>query len=175
MPGPHERYRFCPVCGGSLDLRVRGDAERLVCAACGFVFYQNPIVGVAVIVSDEAHRVLLVQRARGERAGQWCIPCGNVEWDEHIREAAVRELREETGLEVTVDSVYEVHSNFHDPESHTVGVWFAGHVTGGRLEAGDDASAAAYFDLGTLPPLAFETDRLVLERMWAEQCSRRGS
>ena len=173
MPAPPDRYRFCPKCGGALELQPRGDTDRHVCTACGSVLYHNPTAGVAVIVRDEAGRVLLVERGRGTRKGLWCIPCGNVEWHEHIREAAAREFTEETGLAVAVGDVYDVHSNFHDAEAHTVGIWFSGRVTGGHLQAGDDASDADFFPLDGLPPLAFETDELVLNRLRREQAAAR--
>ncbi len=102
-------------------------------------------------------------------AGEWCIPCGYIEWGEDIRVAAYRELLEETGLEAKIGSVYAVHSNFHDPDSLTVGIWFRGTVTGGTLQAGDDLDMVDYFPLDALPePLAFPTDRLVLEQLRQE-------
>jgi hypothetical protein len=59
-----------------------------------------------------------------------------------------------------------VHSNFHDPQRLTVGVWFAGSVTGGLLAAGDDLDAAEFFPLAAPPqPLAFPTDLLVLDEL----------
>ena len=73
-----------------------------------------------------------------------------------MREAAYRELLEETGLHVEVGPVYTVHSNFHDPESLTVGIWFNGSVVGGTLQAGDDLDLVDYFHLDNPPePLAF--------------------
>ena len=101
------------------------------------------------------------------QAGLWSVPAGYVDYGEDIREAAARELREETGLVAVIGEVLHAASNFHDPAKLTVGVWFAGRVTGGVLEPGDDADAAAFFALDELPPLAFETDRELLEKLFA--------
>ena len=80
-----------------------------------------------------------------------------------------REMLEETGLQVEVGAVYAVHSNFHNPDSLTVGIWFQGTVIGGTLQAGDDLDAVDYFPLDLLPePLAFPTDRLVLDQLRQE-------
>lgn len=156
---------FCPECGARLERPADGGRER---CSCGFVKYRNPIVGVAVVVRDGSGRVLMGRRAKGDYAGLWCIPCGYVEWDEDVREAARREFAEETGLEVTIGPVVAVHSNFHNPRQHTVGIWFEGRVIGGELAPLDaELSELAYFEPGAPPPLAFPTDGLVLAELAA--------
>ena len=87
------------------------------------------------MVRDEAGRLLLVLRGRDPGRGRWSLPGGRIEPGESAAEAAAREVREETGLEVEVGELlasvdlaggYRVHD-------------FAATVTGGQLHAGDDA------------------------------------
>jgi ADP-ribose pyrophosphatase YjhB (NUDIX family) len=133
------------------------------------VHYRNPGVGAAVVIRDDEGRLLMVRRGPGaSRPGLWAIPAGFVDYGEDIRDAAVRELREETGLVADLGPVVHVASNFHDPDKLTVGVWFVGRVTGGTLEAGDDVDDVGFFALDALPPLAFETDLQLLEILGAE-------
>lgn len=163
MPLPDGSRTFCPECGAPLAFDPPGGRPRPYCRSCGFVRYLNPAVGVAVVLRDAVGRVLLGRRATGEYAGLWCIPCGYVEWDEHVRDAARREFEEETGLAVDLGAVVAVHSNFHNPRQHTVGIWFEGAVTGGTLHPVDgELTELAYFPAGAPPPLAFPTDAVVL-------------
>ena len=162
--------RYCPDCGGSLFFDYRGGERRPMCPACGFIRYRNPAVGVAVVVRDGDGRVLFGRRAKGDYTGQWCIPCGYVEWDEDVREAAIREFAEETGLTVTLGRVITVHSNFHNRDKQTVGIWFEATARSGVLHPVDgELTEIAWFAPGTPPhPLAFPTDSLVLSQLVAE-------
>lgn len=159
------RYRYCPKCGG--DLYQYEMINHPQCVSCGFIFYQNPIVGVAAIVIQDK-KVLLGKRSTSNK-GKWCIPCGFVEYAEEIREAAKREFLEETGLRIQIGQVYEVHSNFHNSNQHTVGVWFLAKVEDGELQAADDLSEVDYFSYENLPELAFSTDQLVLTKLHRER------
>jgi ADP-ribose pyrophosphatase YjhB (NUDIX family) len=149
------------------------DRERLVCARCLYVMYENPIVGVAVILQSADGKILLGRRARKSTyPGLWCIPCGYVEYDEDVRDAARREFREETGLDVEVGKVFTVLSNFHNPETHTVGIWFQAELAGGFLQAGDDLEEVGWYSPATPPPMAFPSDNAVLEMLNDSCCSK---
>lgn len=160
-----QRFFYCPKCGAQLNYRQQQDRLRLTCQACGYIFYENPVVGVAVMIINDAGQILLGRRRGGSYDGLWCIPCGYVEYDEDVYDAAKREFQEETNLDVEITRVFTVLSNFHDPERHTVGIWFLARVKGGEPVAGDDLSEVGFFDLQNLPPLAFPTDRMVLDSL----------
>jgi ADP-ribose pyrophosphatase YjhB (NUDIX family) len=143
-------FRFCPACGAALG-EARG-------CACGW--RRRPTVGAAVVLI-ESGRILLGRRFDGG----WCVPCGRVEWNESIEDAARREFKEETGLDVELRGVLAVLSNFHDPADHSVGVWYEGVRTGGTLAPGDDLVEAAWHPLDRLPPLRFPTDAEAIGRL----------
>jgi ADP-ribose pyrophosphatase YjhB (NUDIX family) len=153
-------YRYCPLCAN--PLQPFNDKERLrsICEGCGWIHYLNPTVGVAVVLITNRHILL------GERQnGGWCIPCGHVEWDETVEEAAVREFAEETGLTVSLDSILSVQSNFHDPKHHTVGIWYLGKRVSGFLHPGGDLLQVSFFPLDNIPSLRFPTDQHVINLM----------
>ena len=88
------------------------------------------------VVRDERGRVLLVRRGHEPALGKWSLPGGRIEPDESPEQAAVREVREETGLEVQVGELLSTVDLWGGYRVHD----FAATVVGGELRAGDDAS-----------------------------------
>jgi ADP-ribose pyrophosphatase YjhB (NUDIX family) len=117
---------------------------------CGFVFYQNPIPAAGALVLKNGE-LLLVKRAHPPRIGWWCLPAGFMEWKEHPSQTAVRELKEETGLDVSLDELFNVYSGDDDPRTNAVLILYLAHETGGLLEPADDALEAEYFPFDKLP------------------------
>ena len=142
---------------------ARDGLPRRKCTQCGWMQYRNPTVGVAVAIVEQL-RLLIGHR----RDGGWCIPCGHVEWDESVEEAARREIAEETGLTVALRGILAVKSNFHKPEEQTVGVWYRGVRTGGVLKAGGDLLEVEFLGLEQIPDLRFPTDREVAHELRRE-------
>ena len=159
-------YTYCPHCATELERSEIAGKQRSRCPSCGFIHWRNPGIGAAVVVFNDEGELLMVRRGpHSTRAGFWSMPAGFVDYGEDVREAAARELLEETGLVADIGDVVFVASNFHDPEKLTVGTWFRGTVTGGELVAGDDADAVGWFPLDDLPPLAFGTDEALIGRL----------
>lgn len=152
-------YRYCPRCGRSMNLVDLDGLPRMRCSdpGCGFIFYQNPVPAAGAIVVKEDH-ILLVKRAHPPRIGWWCIPAGFMEWTEHPEQTAVRELQEETGLEIRLKGLFEVYSGDDDPRVNALLILYLADEIGGSLRAADDAMDVHYFGFDKLPEkIAFES------------------
>jgi ADP-ribose pyrophosphatase YjhB (NUDIX family) len=157
------QFKHCPVCGGHLEERRLDDHDRLVCAACGYVFYRNPVAAAGVILIEDG-KLLWVQRRFEPRKGMWTLPAGFVEYDEHVETCAAREAREETGLEVKITGLFDAYMAMDDPRAQVVLLLYEARVTGGELQPGDDAAAARWVPLGETPgEIAFRAHVLALE------------
>lgn len=160
-----KHFKYCPLCGTYLKLKEKGGRPRPSCSNCGFVQFQNPIPGV-VIVIEKNGQVLLGKRAGGYGKGKWGIPQGYIEFDEDFLTAAIREVKEETGLEVQIRSILNVVSNFLSPELHTLAIILLAGVKSGEPLAADDLETLDWFPLsGPLPTMAFEADEFIIRRV----------
>jgi len=104
-----------------------------------------PVVGVGVALVSE-DRILLIKRGREPGKGLWAVPGGKVKLGERLKDAAHREMLEETGLDVEVGEVVWV-GEFLDGGHHLVLIDFDGVVVGGDLKASDDADDARWVPL----------------------------
>ena len=157
-------FRFCPVCGGPLESRSlkNGDPPRLVCTTCEFIFYLDPKLAVGTIITDEERRVVLVKRAIEPGYGKWVFPGGYVDRGEEVRAAAVREAREETGLDVRLDRLINIYSY---SGRIPVVVVYAATMIGGCLGCDEEGLEARFFEPDIIPwdDLAFRSTREALQ------------
>ena len=166
-------YRFCPVCGSALEARVLKVTEpkRLVCSSgsCGFVFYLDPKIAVGTVIQLDtpstplgASGIVLVRRAIEPGYGKWVFPGGYVDRGEEITLAAIREAREESGLEVRLDHLINIYSY---AGRAPIVVVYAATCIAGTLAVDDEGLEARAFDPTHIPwdELAFRSTREALK------------
>ena len=161
------KARFCSQCGEEVVVRAEDGRDREVCPACETIFYLNPLPVVATVVLDRERRVLLVQRGREPHAGMWCLPIGFAEIGETIHQAALRELREEAGIDGEIRALLDADSAESSHYGDLLIVSFEVEKTGGEETPGDDAVDVAYVALDELPPLAFGSNEVAIRACMA--------
>ena len=162
---------YCPRCGRPMEEAEVGGRTRQVCTACGFILYRNPVPGVGVLI-EQAGGIVLVQRGQPPFVGMWALPAGYIEEDESAEQAAVREAREETGLDVELADLFGVYSFPEGPVQSGIIIFYRARPAGGELAAGDDAQDVRVFLPGALPDeVAFRTHREVLAH-WVKTATR---
>jgi 8-oxo-dGTP diphosphatase len=124
------------------------------------VVYYDPKVAVTSVI-QRSGKVLMIRRANDPGHGLWSMPGGYVDRGEVVEEAATREVREETGLEVEIERLIGLFSEAGQP---VIVAAFLAREAGGVLKAGDEALDVGFFDVQDLPPLAFPRDRLIITR-----------
>jgi ADP-ribose pyrophosphatase YjhB (NUDIX family) len=124
---------------------------------------RNPIPTVDTIIDIDG-RIVLIKRANPPLG--WALPGGFVDYGESFEQAALREAREETGLDVLELAQFHTYSDPHrDPRMHTASTVFVGVPA-----AGDDAAEAALFGKDELPDLAFDHARIIADYFrWKEK------
>ncbi len=134
MPPP---LKFCPQCAAPLAIQDG-------CTVCGWIHYRDPKVAVVVLAADDQDRLLYVRRNHQPAMYCWAWPSGFVDAGERVEDAAVREVREETGIEVEIGELLGVWSTTGD---QTVVIAYRAVAKGGALRPGPEALAAAWVSL----------------------------
>ncbi|NIO10324.1 MAG: NUDIX domain-containing protein [Deltaproteobacteria bacterium] len=159
----HDRFSFCPRCGGALESRKlkASEPERLVCKECSFIFYLDPKLVAGAIFSVD-NKVALLRRGIEPAMGKWVFPGGYVDRGESVKDAAIRETKEESGLDVRLGPLVGVYSY---PKARDVIVVYSAVVVGGELKALDESTEARTFGVSQLPwdDLAFPSTRDALK------------
>jgi ADP-ribose pyrophosphatase YjhB (NUDIX family) len=159
-------FRFCPVCGAPSQARVlkTGEPARLVCTseACAFVFYLDPKVAVGTIIRGDDERILLVRRAIEPGYGKWVFPGGYVDRGEEVLVAALREAREEAGLDIRIDRLVGIYSY---AGRTPIIIVYAATTSGSVVVVDDEGLEARWFQATEIPwdDLAFRSTQEALK------------
>ncbi len=169
VPDPHHpttmtnKRKYCTSCGQKLSSKHEGDALRDYCESCHLFFYDNPLPVASNIVVKNRN-ILLVKRKNEPYKGLWCLPMGFAESGESIEDAALRELREESGVVGKIITLVDVSSSKSDVYGDLLHLTFETDWIEGDLMAGDDASALNFFPLENLPDMAFSSNVKAIQK-----------
>ena len=156
-------YEFCPYCQTALIQKAIGQRQRPTCPDCEFVHYRNPAPAVAILILD-GDKILLGKRGTDPGKGEWAAPSGYIEFEDDFITTAIQEAKEETGLDIQVEYIYNLISSFYSPNFHFLAIYLIAQVVGGELNPGDDLVEVAWYPLsGPFPKLAFQEDADVLK------------
>ena len=158
-------YTYCPRCTTPLVEKFVYNALRATCPQCNFILFLEPKV-VTVVVIQRGDTVLLGRRNMEPALGMWSFVSGYVDRGEKVEEAAIREVKEETNLDVQLDELLGVFSEQGNP--HVVIAYRASikhNDISGLTPQLDEVSELAFFPLDYLPELAFATDKHILHTL----------
>ena len=158
-----EDFRYCPRCSAELIKKKIDHNLRKVCPVCGFVLYRNPAPAAGVIIEKKG-QIVLVRRKYNPYKGDWCLPAGFIEYGEAPEHCAVREVKEETNLDVKLNSLFRVYSGSDDPRTRAILIVYLGEIASGEPKPGDDASETKFFLPENIPQnIAFQSHRQALK------------
>lgn len=158
-----ETVKFCTRCGAPVKREFLFGQDRPVCPACGWIFFADPKVAVAVLVERDG-RILLVQRANEPFRGLWTLPAGFVNAGEDPALAAARECLEETALTVHVTGLIDIVAGREHARGSDFIIFYRAEAMPGEAAAADDASDVGWFERSELPELAFKSTASILFR-----------
>ena len=151
------KYKFCPGCAEPLVTKEVSGKNRLTCNSCGFVHWNNPLPVAVILIPHRDGGFVFVKRKFNPRAGTYALPGGYIEPFESALTGAIREAKEETGLDIEIDRLLFVSS---PPGVNEILVFFLAKTVYVQPVAGDDAELSIVSSMADLPgEIAFQTHR----------------
>jgi ADP-ribose pyrophosphatase YjhB (NUDIX family) len=108
--------------------------------------HPKPRVGCAIILRDSRDRILLGRRSKEPYFGAWVLPGGGVDPFESYSDTAIREAKEELGIEITVEGLFDVVEIINPPSEHRIVIYVNCRQLSGNIRPSSDISEAKYFD-----------------------------
>jgi ADP-ribose pyrophosphatase YjhB (NUDIX family) len=166
---PSRQIKHCRRCGTAVNYEVPAEdnRERAICPACGTIHYENPlnVVGTLPVWQD---KVLLCRRAIEPRYGLWTLPAGFMELGESVEQGALRETKEEAGVEVRMQPLFTLLNVIRVGQVH---FFYRAELVAPEWNPGPETLEAALFSEAEIPwsELAFHTVKRTLECYFADR------
>lgn len=166
-------FTYCPVCAAHLVEKCIADTLRPTCLECGFILFLAPMLVTVVVVRHEG-KFLLGRRTIDPGKGMWSFFGGYVDRGEKVEDAALREVKEETNLDVQLEGLIGIYSEQGDP--HVLIVYQANVIESeakSLVAQSEEVSELAFFTWEELPAFAFPVDRHILND-WRKKMQTHG-
>ncbi|MBI5613456.1 NUDIX hydrolase [Candidatus Gottesmanbacteria bacterium] len=155
------QYRYCPSCQNKLEKKLLDERQRLVCSPCGFIFWNNPKPSVSAILANE-NKILLLKRSHAPFKNYWVLPGGYIEYDEDPKSSIIREVKEETGFDIIINTIIAAYLIDTDPKGNSIDIVYAGNITGGNLSLREHGDGK-FFAVDCLPdPIAYKHKEVII-------------
>lgn len=163
-------FRYCPECATPLPSSPSEPFAAQRCPSCGTTHYHNSKPAVEALILRDG-QLLLAERAIEPFKGYWDIPGGFLEPGEHPIDGVRREIREETGLEVTLEGPFDVLiDRYGSSGDYTLNLCYVATIVAGEPQPADDVAALRWFPLHSLPSrIAFDHASILLQRFVASR------
>ena len=155
-------FTYCPVCAAQLVEKCIVATLRPICPECGFILFLAPELVTVVVLRHEG-KFLLGRRNIHPGKGMWSFFGGYVDRGEKVEDAALREVKEETNLDVQLEGLIGIYSEQGEP--HVLVVYQASVIeseTNSLMAQSEEVGELAYFTWEELPEFAFPIDRHIL-------------
>lgn len=154
---PLDKFKYCPVCG-SEHFEINNFKSKK-CKDCGFTYYANPSSATVALIINEKNELLVVKRKNEPAKGTLDLPGGFVDLEETGEEGVIREVKEETGLEVaSVKYLFSLPNLYRYSEMiiHTLDMFYRCKVEDlSKVVAMDDAEEYQWIALDKINPELF--------------------
>ena len=154
---------FCCKCATKCKPKMIAGQLREVCPKCGYIYFRNPVPAISVILFD-GNKIVLGKRVDNDK---WCLPCGYIEYGENYFDAAVREVKEEIGIDSEPLKIINVVSNnLFSKISSVVVVIISKPLSFELFPSDGEMTEAKWFNItDSLPELAFDADRYIIGKL----------
>lgn len=163
--------RFCEKCGNRTEWKMVNGNSVLVetCPICGHHMFRNSKPCAGALILDDG-KILLIKRDIEPFKDYWDIPGGFLEESEHPRDGAIREAKEETGVEIEPTEILDIFMDIYAGQGVTLNTYYIAKPIGGIARAGDESAEIGWFELDNLPDnIAFPNHALEVLRLLREK------
>jgi len=159
MKHTHYKSDYCKSCGSKTNYKDIDGVLRSHCNNCDYIDFADPKVVAVAIVVNENNELLLIKRNIEPAIGEWAFPSGYIDKGEAVEDAAIREAKEESNLDISLAKLVGVYSNTGNP---VILIVYSASARSGKEKPGPETQDVRWFKLDKLPELPFPHDKQIL-------------